>query len=225
MGFEASLEKLLDEETLEQTAIVANCRMNRERELRGTNGYEVELGLDPAAWLARRGAGRWLDVCCGSGRALLQAEPLLPPSIELVGLDLVGFFCERPARSRVVLVEAPLRTFTPGALPLDLITCVHGLHYVGDKLGALQRLGRWLAPDGLLLAHLDLDNVLLEGRPRRRQLLSWLRQAGFGYDSRRHLITLRGPCRPWPLAFLGARASGPNYTGQPAVESHYRIAD
>ena len=39
--------KLLDDDQLEQSGIVANCRMNRERSLTGSNGYARELGFDP----------------------------------------------------------------------------------------------------------------------------------------------------------------------------------
>src|SRR5947208_14482126 len=42
---------LLGDDELERSAVVANCRMNRERELSGSNGYDRELGLDPLAFL------------------------------------------------------------------------------------------------------------------------------------------------------------------------------
>lgn len=44
---------LLDDDQLERSAVVANCRMNRERGLLGTNGYGRELGLDPLDDLAK----------------------------------------------------------------------------------------------------------------------------------------------------------------------------
>jgi hypothetical protein len=34
--------------------VVANCRMNRERTLTGTNGYSHELGFHPLDWLRER---------------------------------------------------------------------------------------------------------------------------------------------------------------------------
>ena len=68
---------LLDDEQLERSAVVANCRMNRDRDLLGLNGYGRELGLDPLDFLKGRAAsGRtdaWLDLCCGAGRAFIQA--------------------------------------------------------------------------------------------------------------------------------------------------------
>ena len=42
-----AMSELVSDETLENSAIVANCRMNRERELTGSNGYAVELGFNP----------------------------------------------------------------------------------------------------------------------------------------------------------------------------------
>jgi SAM-dependent methyltransferase len=199
--------------------------MNRERELQGSNGYEVELDFALVSWLRQRGAGgraRWLDLCCGSGRALLQAEQQLGPQIELVGVDLVDFFWPRPPGSRVELVVSPLRSFEPQGAPFDLVTCVHGLHYVGDKLGLLRRMASWLAPGGILRAHLDLQHVLLEGRAQPRQLARSLRQAGFAWSAAAHLVTAQGPSNPaWPWTFAGARPGAANFTGQPAVESWY----
>lgn len=50
-----------------------------------------------------------------------------------------------------------------------------------------------------------------------------LRAAGFAYDARRHLVTAAGRlAADFPYRFLGADdTAGPNYTGQPAVVSHY----
>jgi hypothetical protein len=67
---------LLDDDRLERSAVVANCRMNRERDLLGSNGYGRELGLDPLDFLKGRAAGHpaaWLDLCCGTGKALIRA--------------------------------------------------------------------------------------------------------------------------------------------------------
>ena len=63
---------LLGDDELERSAVVANCRMNRERDLPGSNGYDRELGFDPLDFLKGRVApGRaaaWLDLCCGIGQ-------------------------------------------------------------------------------------------------------------------------------------------------------------
>ncbi|MFI7525979.1 hypothetical protein [Nocardia salmonicida] len=71
---------LLDNSTLEQSSVVANNAMNRGRGLSGVNSYTRELGFDPYEVLAERlradptARVTWVDVCCGSGRALLEAE-------------------------------------------------------------------------------------------------------------------------------------------------------
>ena len=68
---------------LEDSPVVANCCMNRERDLHGSNGYAVELGFDLLAWLKNRLAKqytvRWLDLCWHWG------HPFNTISISLVG--------------------------------------------------------------------------------------------------------------------------------------------
>jgi len=146
---------LLDDARLEASSVVANNAMNRTRQLAGVNSYAKELGFNPVDRLPPGGA--WLDLCCGSGRALLDARSVLPPSVTLVGVDLVDYF--DPPRPGVDLVCASVATWTPDR-SFDLVTCVHGLHYVGDKLGLLARAASWLTADGLLVADLDLANVV-----------------------------------------------------------------
>ncbi|MEV6876556.1 hypothetical protein [Amycolatopsis sp. NPDC051128] len=48
--------------------------MNRERRLAGRDGYSRVLGFDI---LGLPPGARWLDLCCGSGRALLRAASWL----------------------------------------------------------------------------------------------------------------------------------------------------
>jgi hypothetical protein len=106
---------------------------------------------------------------------------------------------------------------------LILITCVHGLHYVGDRLSLLQRASPWLSADGLLVGNLDLANLRIEERTgRRRASAKYLRSLGVEYDSRRQLIKVEGrrnPQESW--TYRGAEKAGPNYTGQPALNSYY----
>jgi SAM-dependent methyltransferase len=227
---------LLDDAALEGSDVVANSTMNRDRRLAGTNSYTKELRLDPLAFLLARAddachgrAVAWLDACCGAGRALHDAADALATTpdaarVRLIGVDLVDLFEHRPDLDELV---APLLGWTPPT-SFDLITCVHGLHYVGDKLGAITRLAGWLGPDGLLIADFDPASVRLrDGRPAGRALSAALRSAGFELDTRRHRLRLTGgretglPYR-FPFRFIGAdAAAGPNYTGQPAVHSYY----
>lgn len=224
--------KLLGDEELERSAIVANCRINRERELAGSNGYSREIGLDPLDFLRARIASdrqvAWLDLCCGTGRALIQAARASQAEgtdIGIVGVDLVGMFHRLdPDLKHLRLVEASLRTWRPDH-HFDLITCVHGLHYVGDKLGLIARAASWLVEDGLFVANLDVENLkLADGRAGRRKVVADLRRAGMEYDRRRRLVVCRGrKALSLPYRYLGGDdEAGPNYTGQPAVDSYYQ---
>lgn len=222
--------KLLDDEALERSAVVANCRMNRERNLLGSNGYDRELGFDPLADLKERAAARgkaaWLDLCCGTGRALIQAAEIIQTEhlpIDILGVDLIGMF-DRVATDLVCLrlVEASLSTWRPDR-SFDLITCIHGLHYVGDKLRLVTRAASWLTDDGLFVASLDLNNLKTGGDKFSRRFASDVRRAGLLYDTRRRLVSCRGRKKVvLPYRYLGADdTTGPNYTGQPAVGSYY----
>jgi SAM-dependent methyltransferase len=227
--------RLLSDEELERSAVVANCRMNRERDLLGSNGYDRALGLDPLAFLRTRvEEGRpaaWLDLCCGTGKALIWAAEVLqakPRAVEIVGVDLVGMF-HRPSTGLgcLRLVEASLSGWRPD-WAFDLITCVHGLHYVGDKLGLIARTASWLVGDGMFAGNLDLRNLKVGGEPRpSRRITADLRRAGLTYDSRRCLVFCPGlGSLNLPYRYLGADdQAGPNYTGQPAVDSYYELAE
>src|SRR5262249_16006362 len=115
----------------------------------------------------------------------------------------------------------------------DLITCVHGLHYVGDKLGLIQNTASWLKVDGVFLANLDPDNLKIpNGANAGNKITRDLRRIGLKYHARKHLIVCEGrkPLVVWEgrkdfrvnYRYLGADdAAGPNYTGQAAVNSHY----
>ena len=171
--------KLVSDDELERSGVVANCRMNRERDLLGSNGYDRELGFNPLDFLKERlahgGSATWLDLCCGTGKALIQAAKLVHAGepalhVEIVGVDLVGMFHRpEPGTTCLRLVEASLTSLRPDR-SFDLITCVHGLHYVGDKLGLIARAASWLIDDGLFVANLDLANLKLpDGRAAGRR--------------------------------------------------------
>lgn len=216
--------ELLADAALEASAVVANNAMNRVRGLRGPNSYAKELGFDPVDRLraARTAVPAWLDLCCGSGRALAEAaEACGDAEVTLIGVDLVDFFGTARAGRPLLIAESVTR-YRPGRT-FDLITCVHGLHYVGDRLGVLERAASWLAEDGLLVADLDLDEVITADPPGLRRDL---RDAGFAYDARRRRVTRHGPgAAALPYRYLGADdRAGAGYTGQPSVRSHYARA-
>src|SRR5512138_3704681 len=92
---------LLDDQALHASSVVANYAMNRERQLTGVNSYTRVLGFDPLAWLTASanatGSVGWLDLCCGTGLALVQAAARLGrdgllDQVTLVGVDLVDAF-------------------------------------------------------------------------------------------------------------------------------------
>ena len=96
--------KFYGADDLERSGIVANCRMNRERNLTGSNGYSTDLGFNPLSLIEERNACqdhvRWLDLCCVSGKALSSKRRGLLESngcdnkVEIVGVDLVGQFLD-----------------------------------------------------------------------------------------------------------------------------------
>jgi SAM-dependent methyltransferase len=215
---------LLTDAELERSAVVANCRMNRERGFLGSNGYDREVGFNPLDVLrGALGEGRsaaWLDLCCGSGKALIEAAQIMHHDgldMEIVGVDLAGMFRRvDPALKRLRLVEASLNVWRPDRR--------FGLHHVGDKLGLIARAASWLAEDGLFVASLDLHNMkIADGESTIRRIAADLRRAGLEYDRRRRLVSCRGrKVVDLPHRYLGANdRAGPNYTGQPAVDSYY----
>ena len=232
-GYDAVVLK--DRGDLERSPVVANNAMNRLRVLAGPNGYATDLGFDVAAWLAGRLATRsrvtWVDLCCGAGRALeeaaraFDADPATRGRLEIVGVDLAAAHDRRPATPGLTVVEANVEGWSPDG-PVDLVTCVHGLHYVGDKLGSIARACGWLSPGGRFAANLDPGNVKVDGRAGARPVLAALRAAGLTWDGRRRVLRGDGPREvAFGLEYRGADdAAGPNATGQPAVDSHYTRA-
>lgn len=218
-----------DDAQLEQSCVVANCRMNRERELSGSNGYEVEIGFQPLTFLKDRlrtsQTARWLDLCCGTGRALVQASTIIDREafpLEIVGIDLAGMFARNPSE-KLALIKASLSTWTPSG-SFDLITCVHGLHYIGDKLGLITRACSWLNREGLLVANLDMVNLRLSpGGLPSHVFAKELRRAGVEYSStKRRLECVGHRTLTLPFRYVGADdEAGPNSTRQPAVHSFY----
>ncbi len=160
---------------------------------------------------------------------LLQAAEHLAAAglsdrVTLVGVNLVGFFDPTPRSGPAPqLVCASISDWQPPQR-FDLVTCVHGLHYVGDKLLILARAASWLTDTGIFVADLDLASTrVAHGRPAGQRLMTAVRGAGFTYDPRRHRVSRTGPGDvDLPYCYLGADDhAGPNYTGQPAVNSIY----
>lgn len=221
---------LVDDSVLARSDVVANCRMNRERRFLGSNSYSADLRLDLESLLRNRleccTEVAWLDLCCGSGRALVDAAGIFEAEcrrgrLRIVGVDLVAGFPDPPAG--VQFLEAALQKWRP-AQAFDLITCVHGLHYLGNKLEFIRRAVSWLTPGGTFAAHLDLSNLRHTGFARFGSVVGrHFRLAGMEYHRCFRRLTARSPCNfEFPWTYLGADdTAGPNFTGQPAVNSWY----
>lgn len=216
--------KLLKEAELIWSPIVANNRMNRKRVANGVNSYEKELFFNPTKYLndrlAQNGEVKWLDLCCGEGNALIEyAKGLVSQKgVTLKGIDLVDQFRKIPVH--VECAEFEIRSLVDwvSSESYDLITCVHGIHYVGDKLQVLVNAMKALQPQGVFMANIDLYNI--EGVDVRKLFT----MNAIDYNARRKLLTCTGSRNieiNW--TYLGADdQSGPNYTGQEAVTSYYR---
>jgi len=237
MELDRFVMKLIGLDELEKSGVVANCRMNRERSLTGPNGYSRDLGFNPLHVLQRQAEGkprvRWLDLCCGSGMALSEAAEVIhnegmEARFEIIGVDLVGMFVQPPAESGCLrLLEQSLSTWKPIGR-FDLITSVHGLHYIGDKLGLIERAVSWLTDDGHFAANLDLNNLRFgDSRLAGRTVVAELRKSGLQYSARKKLLTCEGHrAKLTRFRFLGADdQAGPNYTRQPAVNSYYERSE
>lgn len=213
--------------------------MNRTRGCSGNNSYQKDLSIDLIEFLRQKLVNNesveWLDICCGEGRALIETaiffagkEICENPSndLRITGIDLVGMFREYPSElTRLQFLEVSIEDFEP-AQDFDLITCVHGLHYVGDKLSVIQNAASWLKNDGIFLANLEMKNLrLFEKKNAQRLFSGYLRKQGFEFNSKKHLLTLKGKRVFYlPFEYEGADdQAGPNYTGQPAIDSHYKI--
>ncbi len=215
--------------------VVANTTMNRGRGFSGVNSYERDLRFSITEFLAERvrerGEAFWYDACCGQGCALVKAGKQFAVAgwghqVRIVGVDLVEMFTLEQAPA-VTLRAADVAAFTLEQ-PADLITCVHGLHYLGDKLGFLQNAHAMLAPGGLFLGHLDTNNVraVEGGLSIWRQAARHAAKGGVAPELKSHVLRLS--CKDTPLDFgvtyEGATVSEqPNYTGITVIDSWYTM--
>ncbi|MES2465507.1 MAG: class I SAM-dependent methyltransferase [Armatimonadota bacterium] len=233
-------------ETADISDIVVNAAMNRGRGFSGVNSYTRDLRqFDIAAFLRERlqtypsQTIRWLDVCCGEGRALTEAAQIWAGTdwgkqIEIIGLDLWDDLPVSQASSdgpSLRFVAADAAFWSPNT-SFDLITCVHGLHYLPDKLGFLERAYSWLAPNGgVLLAHLDKANVLQQDNKTANLwpiLHRRARQQGIALRLTNHLLrmerTAEGPDNlSFGVTFVDRTVSPrPNFSGMTVIDSWYR---
>ena len=223
------MQILKNQQALEKSSIVANSLMNRERVLSGGNSYEKELSFEIRKYLEKRSKNQnfvnWLDICCGRGKALIEAARIFRDlNITITGIDLAGMFDHFPNDTKNLnLIETPFENFKPQT-DFDLITCVHGLHYIGDKLGFIQKAVSYLKLNGIFLANLDTANFKTnKPKPLKRKITELLRENNLEFDSRKHLLTCKGKKNPdFQLKYIGANdQAGANYTKQAVVDSYY----
>lgn len=226
------MKNLLDNSSLEKSSIVANSLMNRQRKCTGGNSYQKELSFEIIKFLKnhlqKNKQTAWLDIGCGEGNALIEAAENLArqnENLQIIGIDLAGMFQTIPPEFEFLkLIETSFENYF-SETGFDLITCVHGLHYIGDKLAFLQKAVSMLKIDGIFLANLDLANFKFEnGKTANRIIAKSLRKNGFEFDSKKHLLICQGKKKiNFDFEYFGADdAAGANYTGQEVVDSFYR---
>lgn len=185
-------EKLLSEKELIWSTVVANSTMNRARNASGLNSYEKEFGSKPEQFLHRHitqyGYVKWLDLCCGEGKALVQSalyleDNNLQQQAQLKGIDLIDGFQPVPAGVTCLKWEVKSIVDWEPEEKYDFITCVHGLHYVGDRLRVLKTAFQSLTEQGVLMANIDLRNIRISSDSINRYLKTKLKQEGITYNA------------------------------------------
>jgi hypothetical protein len=223
--------KLITDNELKWSPVVANNRMNRQRGASGINSYEKEIGFTPEQFLLdcinKNGKVKWLDLCCGKGNALLQVAIVLSDhkiqdKASLIGIDLVDDYSEIPVAITCVQFKTGLVSDMIGNEKYDLITCIHGLHYIGDKLECISSVIGSLNKDGIFIGNIDPANIWIDGVAKTKAV-GLFREKGIEYNGRKKLLKAQGNKKiKFDLIYLGADdTAGPNYTGQEAVHSHY----
>ena len=200
--------KLLNNDELQWSTVVANNAMNRERVAFGVNSYEKEINFNPVDFIKNRVAQEqvnWADLCCGAGNALWQVANLLvkektDTKVSIVGFDLVEYFTKDEPNEILTLKQLNLNDWKP-TQTFDLITIIHGLHYLGDKLKLVSTGAAALKKDGVFIGNLDLDNIRINGVSNSRKfLLSFFKQLHYKLPSKekthQHYRNAKNTCYP-----------------------------
>ncbi|HEV7780906.1 MAG TPA: methyltransferase domain-containing protein [Chitinophagaceae bacterium] len=225
---------LLPEDKLIWSPIVANSRMNRERKASGINSYEKEFKFKPEVFLESKikelGHASWLDLCCGQGNALIQTASYLhskglQDKVQLSGIDLLPSFQPIPKNITCLHFKSGSVVDWVSSEKYDLVTCSHGLHYLGNKLKVIETVIGALDHKGLFIANLDLANISIAKTDTRQFLKNFFKKEDIQYNQRARIIKRAGFARiKFNLRYIGADdKTGPNYTGQDAVTSYYGL--
>lgn len=230
-------DELKNDAELQWSAIVANNSMNRKRKATGINSYQKDIKLNPIEFISskllesKQYKVQWLDICCGEGNALIQTAQYFyinhPFSkVELTGIDLVNYFShyDDSLNDILTLKEENISNWNTDTT-FDLITIVHGLHYIGDKIGAIIKLANKLKPNGLFVGNLDLSNIKIrDANDPIKALKQFFKRNNLLYNSRTKILKIEGAKSIQNhYQYLGADdKAGPNYTGQAVVNSIYQ---
>jgi len=220
-------DNLLSDAALIHSDVVANNRMNRERQAIGVNSYQKDLGFDLITFLEKKireeETVRWLDIGCGRGKALIQIANYFKDEdrIQFEGVDLVNMFDQHNEKN-LLLRCLDLHQWVP-EVEYDLITAVHSIHYIGDKLKLIRDVVSSLKKDGLFIAHIDLKNIQVENK-KKQFVYEWFLSHNFLFSNNRHILKCFSTNYfEFQWQYLGSDdRCGPNYTGQEAVNSYYQ---
>lgn len=225
---------ILNRKQLESSSVVANSLMNRERVAFGINSYTKELKFNPFEFLKNRFENKqsayWLEICCGKGNAIIQIAHEFNKfkdqinNVLLVGVDLISFFSPIPDNIRFVkFIESSIFDYRT-ELKFDLITCVHGMHYLGDKLKIIEIVSNLLKSDGYFTCNLNTKDIIDQnGRCLFKKINLFFKDIGLNYNSRNKILINSGVLKiQSPFKYIGANDKiGTNYTGENSVQSIY----
>ena len=171
-----------------------------------------------------------MDLCCGEANALIQVSKYFTDknqeeTIQLKGIDLIDYFNPRHMDYGPLLTieKLNLSHWNPQE-KFDLITIVHGFHYIGDKLKLIRTASNALKKNGLLIGNLDLNNIRIHKEKNQGTLIrNYFKKESIVYDSRKKLLRVEGHKKiNSTFRYMGADdTAGPNYTGQDSVNSIY----
>ncbi|MBU1694708.1 MAG: class I SAM-dependent methyltransferase [Verrucomicrobia bacterium] len=91
-----------------------------------------------------------LEIGCGDGSMLIYLEQVLPPSVELAGVELDASHIALPAASRIRLYEADFDRLDLDRR-FDVVLMYHVLEHFAHPVENLSRICSLLNPGGLLL--------------------------------------------------------------------------
>ena len=224
--------ELQPDAVLINSAIVANNRMNRLRGFVGVNSYTKDLRHNLSqtilAYAKTNTEVRWLDIGCGVGKALIEANTFFSqhyPSItlQIEGIDLVNMFLPLPTESQNLrFLSLPVHSWEANH-SYELITAIHSFHYFGDKLSILKKLLACLSTNGLFIGQVDLSSIFINVISQEAELASYMCEQGISYHKHTKILVCKGQKNIiFPYVFLGGSdKTGANYTGQEAVTAYY----